>query len=198
VLPQQGTATKASCVISGAKIVQKESFTGGLEGSLLDDEACGIAEPVAFRSVVEGRIEVTLPASVIVSCDFARAVTEWLLQDVVPAAVKYLDSELSGIDSGPGYQCRRRNNLPDGKLSEHALGTALDISHFEFRDGSRVSIRDDWSADTAKGRFLEAVHAAACSRFTTVLGPNADPNHKSHIHLDTGCHGRDCTYLICQ
>ena len=32
--------------------------------------------------------------------------------------------------------------------------------------------------------FLRAVHDEACGEFHTVLGPNADANHRDHIHLD--------------
>ena len=32
--------------------------------------------------------------------------------------------------------------------------------------------------------FRERVRAAACGRFSTVLGPGSDGYHESHIHLD--------------
>jgi hypothetical protein len=32
--------------------------------------------------------------------------------------------------------------------------------------------------------FLRAVHAAACRRFGTVLGPEANTTHKNHFHID--------------
>jgi hypothetical protein len=32
--------------------------------------------------------------------------------------------------------------------------------------------------------FLRAAHAAACQRFGTVLGPEANTTHKNHFHLD--------------
>lgn len=198
VTPPHDGPLEARCEISGALFVQKEPVSGGLEGSLLDDDACGIGNPVGLQGVGEAEEEVTFPGPVLVSCGFAQTVSDWLLEDVVPAAQEQLESGLVTVGSGPGYQCRRRNNLPDGKLSEHALGKALDITHFEFENGATVSVEEDWAKDTAKGRFLKQIHAAACKRFTTVLGPDADPNHKSHFHLDTGCHGRDCTYIICQ
>jgi len=188
----------AKCELSGAQFVQREPVSGGLEGSFLDDEACGIGNPIGLKAVGEEETEISFPADVLISCDFAQVVSDWLLRDVVPAAEKHLASPLVTIGSGPGYQCRRRNNLPDGKLSEHALGKALDISFFRFGNGTTISIEEDWSRDAAQGRFLKEIHAAACERFTTVLGPDADPNHKSHFHLDIGCHGQDCTFIICQ
>ncbi|WP_157738876.1 extensin family protein [Labrenzia sp. VG12] len=193
----KGALAAASCEISGAVFVRSRPVSGGAEGDLLDDEACGIGNPVSLYGVkAEG--EARFPKPALVSCMFAQTVSDWLLQDVMPAAREHVASSLSVIGSGPGYQCRRRNNLPDGKLSEHALGNALDVTHFVFADGSEASVAEDWGSDTSKGRFLQEVHAAACRRFTTVLGPDADPNHKTHLHLDIGCHGQDCTYIICQ
>jgi hypothetical protein len=160
--------------------------------------ACGIAAPVSMEGVHGAGADLRFSAPVLVSCDFAKVLTDWLLLDVVPATSELLDTMPVRIATGPGYQCRRRNNQLDGKLSEHALGNALDISHVELADGSTISIEEHWNEDSASGRLLKRVHAAACKRFTTVLGPDADADHRSHIHLDTGCHGSDCTYIICQ
>lgn len=183
------------CTISGAMItpldVVVESGSAGTTG-------CGIVDPVLFTGVRQGAREITFTSPLTVSCGFAETVTKWLLADVAPAADRLLKAPPLRISTGPGYQCRRRNNRADGKLSEHAFGRAVDITRFEFDGGTSVSVTTDWSENSAPGRFLKAVHASACKRFTTVLGPDADPNHKSHFHLDTGCHGRECTYIICQ
>jgi hypothetical protein len=53
-------------------------------------------------------------------------------------------------------------------------------------------------ATSAEARFLTAVHAAACGRFTTVLGPDANAYHRGHFHFDLGCHGRACDFRICE
>ncbi|MEZ5774341.1 MAG: extensin family protein [Hyphomicrobiaceae bacterium] len=37
---------------------------------------------------------------------------------------------------------------------------------------------------TPEARFLIAVHAGACKRFGTVLGPEANEAHRDHFHLD--------------
>jgi len=34
--------------------------------------------------------------------------------------------------------------------------------------------------------FLRAVHASACRRFTTVLGPSYNSLHHDHFHFDMG------------
>jgi hypothetical protein len=53
-------------------------------------------------------------------------------------------------------------------------------------------------ATTPQARFLATVHKSACTLFSTVLGPDANAAHRDHFHLDLGCHGRDCKYLICE
>jgi hypothetical protein len=187
-------ASSLSCEIPGVVFEQVAPFDGELDG----DAACGIADPIKLSGFHhEGRMAV-FPVPVSLSCEFAKILADWVREDVLPAAKDHFDNPLTLLGSGPGYQCRRRNNQPDGKLSEHALGKAIDISGFKLVDGSQISIEKDWGAETAKGRFLKVIHASACKRFTTVLGPDADPNHKSHFHLDSGCHGKTCTYLICQ
>ena len=163
------------------------------------DDGCGFDKAVvitALKTPDGGTIRLSSPVTV--SCEFAALFSEWGVSDASTIAGRLLGSPISVIHTGPGYQCRRRNNLPDGKLSEHALGKAVDVSGFQTLNGQQVSVETDWPSDTASGTFLKEVHASACQRFTTVLGPDADPNHKSHFHLDTGCHGKDCTYLICQ
>ena len=35
-----------------------------------------------------------------------------------------------------------------------------------------------------RGRFLRDIHTAACKRFGTVLGPEANEAHRNHFHLD--------------
>ncbi len=199
--PQPKNAqARGSCVIPGALFEDREPFSGdrAVSPAQDEDEGCGIADPVGMIGVRHGSVEVAFPGPVLLSCDFSKVVADWLLLDVLPAADSLLGTQPVRVGSGPGFQCRRRNNQPDGKLSEHALGKAIDISGFEFQDGTRISIDEDWGRQGVKGRFLKRIHTAACERFTTVLGPEADPNHKSHFHLDIGCHGRDCTYIICQ
>lgn len=163
------------------------------------ETGCGFQNAVVLTGLKTGSgPQVSLSSPVTVSCRFAALFSEWAAVTVFVAGEQILGSPIDRLVTGPGYQCRRRNNKPDGKLSEHALGRAVDVVEFRTRDGQTVSVEAHWSSDGKAGRFLKEVHRAACRKFTTVLGPDADPNHKSHFHLDTGCHGKDCTYLICQ
>ncbi|MET1411628.1 extensin family protein [Roseibium sp. HPY-6] len=188
------TAHPDSCVLGETEFTTIPAIRGEHSG----DAGCGIEAPVKLTGVAWNEKSVQFKNAVTVSCEFAQVYTAWLRQDVMPLAEKHFDGGLETVRSGPGYQCRRRNNQPGGKLSEHALGKAVDISHFHMQDGTSVSIEKDWGQKTKPGRFLKALHKSACKRFTTVLSPEGDEFHKSHLHLDIGCHGKTCTYLICQ
>nr|WP_244314072.1 extensin family protein [Roseibium denhamense] len=180
----------SACVIPGVELTVRSPVDG--------ENGCGFSDAVEVTAVEDGDARIAFSGPVTITCEFAKVFAEWLRDGVMPASEKHLNSESLLVMTGPGYQCRRRNNLPDGKLSEHALGKAVDISGFVVPEGQAVSVEKDWNAKTEKGRFLTDIHASACTHFTTVLGPDADPHHVSHIHLDTGCHGKACDYLICQ
>ncbi|WP_421984142.1 extensin family protein [Roseibium sp.] len=169
-----------------------------VRGEFSGDAGCGIESPVRLTGIQREGTQVPLKGAVTVSCAFAKTFSEWLQSDVLPAAETHFDGGIRSITTGPGYQCRRRNNQPDGKLSEHALGKAVDLSGFAMKEGGSVSVETDWGKDTPEGRFLTDIHKSACARFTTVLSPEGDEFHKSHLHVDIGCHGKTCTYLICQ
>ena len=53
-------------------------------------------------------------------------------------------------------------------------------------------------ASTPEAKYLIAVRDAACTVFTTVLTPDSNSAHHAHLHFDLGCHGKTCTYLICE
>jgi hypothetical protein len=101
----------------------------------------------------------------------------------------FLDEEVARIEaSGAGrivevqnagsYECRSTNRVAGAKLSEHALGNAIDLRAFKFADGHSLTIGADRTPTWV------GVKGAACARFKTVLGPGSDVEHKDHLHLD--------------
>ncbi len=82
------------------------------------------------------------------------------------------------------YSCRPRNGVAGNKMSEHGRGRAIDIGGFTLRDGSEITVLDDWGT-RREGPLLHALHEAACGIFGTVLGPRSDRFHANHFHLDT-------------
>lgn len=47
-----------------------------------------------------------------------------------------------------------------------------------------ATVATDPNAATGTSLFMRAVHEAACKRFTTTLGPEADAAHRNHFHVD--------------
>ena len=94
---------------------------------------------------------------------------------------------LSGLRVAAHYACRTRNHQPGALISEHGKGKAIDIAALQLRDGSEISVLDDWGQGP-KGRVLRQVHRQACGPFGTVLGPESDRFHRDHFHFDTARH----------
>ena len=98
---------------------------------------------------------------------------------------------LAGLDVAAGYVCRTRNNQPGAKISEHALGRAVDVMALRRTDGSVLRIGGATGPDAA---LVARLRAGACGPFTTVLGPGSDAFHEDHLHFDiaerrrTYCH----------
>jgi hypothetical protein len=98
------------------------------------------------------------------------------------------------------YDCRAVTGNHK-RLSEHALGNALDITAFRFdADPARgepafdVRIDRHWNASgdalvERHVRFLHALTQALIARnvFRTLLGP-AHPDHRDHFHFDMAPH----------
>ena len=56
------------------------------------------------------------------------------------------------------------------------------------------ALRSAANGYTAHQQFLRAIHAAACKRFGTVLGPEANEAHRNHFHLDMADRGGRGSY----
>lgn len=98
------------------------------------------------------------------------------------------------------YDCRSISGRGE-RLSEHALGNAIDITGFRFdrldsasAPGFEVRIERHWKArgdatQELHARFLEALTRALIARdvFRTLLGP-AHRDHADHFHFDMAPH----------
>ena len=155
------------------------------------DPDCGIMRPVRVSEIVPG---VALRPDALMRCATARALAEWTREGVLPAA-EALGASVTAIDHGSTYVCRRRNNRPAGKPSEHSFGNAVDVMGFRFaaREAVRIEPREPGGPVAV---FQRAVREASCEHFTTVLGPGADASHADHLHLDVKQRRGD--YRMCQ
>lgn len=173
-----------------------------LDGIMRRGQDTSICEPeqmVRYRGTAlrySGPVRVH-PAFVERLPEFERVVTEVATEIYGRAPTRVLQAG--------GYNCRSvRGNR--GRLSEHALGNALDVRGFEFRAvprraavpdalprrlrrGFTVTLDRHWTATdeagATHGRFLRTLveRLAREDVFRVIYGP-AHPGHRSHFHFD--------------
>ena len=194
----------------------KAKCTETLSGVRLDFEPlppfkkglCGTAAPILLRSVGSDRkVELDPPATV--TCELAKALTTWIVDEVQPQAEALLASPVVTLRAS-SYACRNCYNRINGHLSEHALANAFDLSEFVLASGQHITIRGDWNSHSPppplrnplhvinvsassqavasplsrEAEFVRDAHNSACQIFGTVLGPAANRAHNNHFHLD--------------
>ncbi len=69
-------------------------------------------------------------------------------------------------------------------LSQHAFANAIDVAGFRLANRSQVSVLKDYRRQDGRGRFLRRAHADGCRLFGHSLGPEFNPAHHDHFHLD--------------
>jgi hypothetical protein len=157
----------------------------------ISEGACGIDAPVKMTGVAEG-VEVTPPVTM--GCEGAEMFARWISEVVAPAARAKLGT-VSRIATADAYSCRNRNQAASGRMSEHALGHAVDIAAVTIA-GRNVTMAEGEGPQPEEDAFRATVRRGACSYFTTVLGPGSDASHKDHLHLDVIV--RTSGYRLCQ
>ncbi|MDF1726358.1 MAG: extensin family protein [Sulfitobacter sp.] len=147
-----------------------------------EDQDCGIENPISVSEILPG---VEIIPRIELRCETTVAMAEWVETIVLPAADRLEDrGALTALDQGGGYTCRRRNNAPDGKLSEHSFGNAVDIMGFRFAEGGAIAVEPREREGTMAEAFQRTARAGSCLYFTTVLGPGTDAAHADHLHMD--------------
>ena len=118
-----------------------------------------------------------------VACPLASSFAAWARYGVDRAARQIMGSPLVRIETMGSYNCR--TVAGSDRLSAHARAEAIDVAAFVLADGRRISVLRDWTAGEPQTRaFLQTVHASACKRFGTVLGPAYNAAHRDHLHLE--------------
>lgn len=142
-------------------------------------QSCKVVGPISIQST---RLLPDKPIQT--SCAMGLA---WVRfeTEVTALARSLLGQEPKQLLHYGSYACRRMTGN-SSRMSEHATGRALDIAGFTFADGRQITILRDWRDQGPAGKFLRAVAAAACRRFSLVLTPDSDRNHQDHLHLDIG------------
>ncbi len=168
-------AARRRGMVCGDVDIQGE-FIGRVPGKI---NGCGVSEAVRVRSVSG----VALSQHSVMDCGTAKALKRWVDKGMQPA-MKRKGGGVASIKVVAHYACRTRNNKRGAKISEHGKGRAIDIAGFTLRDGSKVTVLNDWRS-RKYGKALRNMHKSACGPFGTVLGPEANKYHRDHFHFDT-------------
>ena len=117
-----------------------------------------------------------------VTCPVSTAFAAWARYGVDRAAQQVLGTRLESIQTMGSYSCR--NVAGTSRRSGHATGAAIDVAGFVLADGRRIMLTSGWNGSPQEREFLRLVHASACRRFGTVLGPDYNAAHRDHFHLE--------------
>lgn len=91
--------------------------------------------------------------------------------------------------SATSYRCRTMRRRPE-RLSEHALGNALDVRGIVIAEGEsevEITVRDHWGDGSIHDLFLHDAIRAVIDRARArgVIGPPT-ADHLDHFHVDQG------------
>ena len=188
--PKPDEAALAACELELEALGVDFERTEAVDGA----GSCGLPATYRVEEILRG---VSLAPDTRMRCATALATAEWVREVVVPAAkVLGEDVRLTGIRHASTYVCRNRNGKAGAKISQHALGNAIDIRTFEFDGHPPLSIEPRSRTGSVEEGFQKAVQAGACLHFTTVLGPGSDAYHDDHLHLDLARRSRG--FRLCQ
>lgn len=123
-------------------------------------------------------------ATLRMTCGEAAALYTWERHVARPAAVDILGSPIARIETYGSFSCR--NIAGTGRMSQHGLGNAIDVSGFRLEDGRLISVKTHWDAGGPEQKFLRRLHKGACELFSVTLGPEYNAAHADHFHLDMG------------
>ncbi len=54
---------------------------------------------------------------------------------------------------------------------------------FQFENGQRITLINDWDDGGEEDEFLRAARDGACNAFGNVLGPDYNAAHADHFHM---------------
>lgn len=187
--------TKARIYQVACPVVLSGKAVGKI-GTPIKAGRCGTQSPYKITAVKLKDHVVKFSSPALFNCSMATAFVDWV-EKLNEHSVAQSGAIVSKIDVGTSYACRRRNNQKTGKISEHGFANAVDVTGFELGNGAIVALPPAWKAKDGTQQLIKTSHKLACEIFTTVLGPDANSLHYDHLHFDMGCHGKTCTYKVC-
>jgi hypothetical protein len=194
-------------VVSPETAIAGEECLAALRTSKLEFETvatpvsngpCQVNMPVRLLAVPTRLGRVVLPDKPTFNCRFARQFAQWLSDAGAAVVTAQMNTTLTRVSTGPGYECRGRNGDITAKLSEHAFGNAVDITTLSTADGRTIQVSDAVVTTSPDYQLLRGLRTTACGYFSTVLGPGSNAAHATHFHFDMGLHGKSAAYRVCQ
>jgi hypothetical protein len=104
---------------------------------------CGLPAPVSLKSVGSSP-KVIFDPPLQVNCAMVAALDKWVKATLQPKARERFKSPVVRILGGSGYSCRNIYNLPNARLSQHALANAVDIGAFSLQNGRTIAVLKGW------------------------------------------------------
>lgn len=167
-------------------VVSAASNISPLEDKV-ETEDCEISNRVSFSKVGQTRI-----SELETACQTTLALAMWERHSLQPRAEEILGTKVTGIRQLGSYSCRqiRTASGQGNRWSTHARALAIDVSGFDFADGRRLRLIDDWDGAGDGSAFLKAVRDDACDWFGLTLSPDFNALHADHYHLQVPGWGR--------
>jgi hypothetical protein len=178
-------------LVDGAACRQKLGELGVAFRNLPDQSApdahgCGIPHGVLVQRGPSG---ITYSPPLQIDCSLALELTgiERIIQDQARA---HLESPIRSVTTFGTYSCRNVRGGFTGKLSEHALGNAIDIGVFTPGKGRAIVVARDYrpgqDAPDERSMFLRGTFWALRqdAGLTYVIGPETRADHHDHFHVD--------------
>jgi hypothetical protein len=130
---------------------------------------CGTPAPVRLKSIGSDP-EIVFDPPVDINCQMVAALGKWAKSTLQPKAIERLKSPVVRIVGASGYSCRNVYNLPNGRLSQHALANAIDIGGFGLENGRMVGVLKGWGLTERDIKALAKAKAEAKAKTNRAKG----------------------------
>lgn len=141
---------------------------------------CYIETPVDLRRVGNARM-----SGVQTDCATALRLAMWEHHELQPIAQRQMGANVTVLNDVGSYNCRamRTSAGSTQRWSSHATASAIDITGFQFSDGTRIRLINDWNDSDNAAAFLRSARDGACTWFPLTLSPDYNDLHADHFHL---------------
>jgi hypothetical protein len=131
------TAKPSDCDLRLAKIAAVEPMP-----RLIGPGACGGRDMVELDAVLlADHARIALKPAPVLRCAMAEQLSFWLRDEAAPKVATF-GAALRGVETYDDFECRSRNRVKGGKLSEHGKGNAVDVRAFTLADGHVIRLTD--------------------------------------------------------